>query len=301
MSELPLVSVIIPTYNRSGAVERAVNSALVQTLDDLEVIVIDDASTDDTLDVLARVDDPRLHVVRHERNMGAGAARNTGAGVAHGRYLALLDSDDEWEVDKLAAYVTAIESGADDVHAAVGTVRRVSDDGHHILLRPAPESFEPRRILARPVSGAGSSLVVVRSAWHEVAGCDETLPRHEDWDLVLRLSDHVRFVVVEKPLVTVHQGTFPDVATVRDAEARFLAKHRHRLDALTKPERRQVLAEHHLGVFALALVLGAWQEVLRSAFAAVRTRPASAIMLIRQTVLALRRGLRRLRPTPRME
>lgn len=88
-------SIVIPTYNRSSSVLDTINSCFDQTYDDLEVVVVDDGSTDDTRAVLARIDDPRLVVV-HQNNAGPAAARNHGMRVASGENIAFLDSDDRW-------------------------------------------------------------------------------------------------------------------------------------------------------------------------------------------------------------
>lgn len=94
-------SVIVPCYNAAATAEHAIRSILRQTDPDLEIIAVDDGSTDQTSAVLASFDDPRLHVVLHGSNRGISAARNSGLAVARGEYLAFLDSDDAWEPEFL--------------------------------------------------------------------------------------------------------------------------------------------------------------------------------------------------------
>src|SRR5262249_37649013 len=101
----PRVSVVMPTHDRADTVARAVQSVLVQTFQDLELIVVDDGSTDNTSAVLAALADPRLRVLRLDDNCGVSHARNIGVGAARGELLAFLDSDDEWLPEKLAAQV----------------------------------------------------------------------------------------------------------------------------------------------------------------------------------------------------
>src|SRR5690242_14976762 len=108
MGQQPSVSVIIPTYNRARFVGEAVASALAQTLPPLEVIVVDDGSTDDTADVVARLNDPRVVYLRQE-NAGPATARNTGVEAARGDLIALLDSDDRWLPRKLELQVPLFE------------------------------------------------------------------------------------------------------------------------------------------------------------------------------------------------
>src|SRR6056297_1668487 len=114
----PTVSVIVPTYNRADALPRTVESVLGQTLDDLELIVVDDASTDDTPAVIDDYDDDRVQFVQHERNQGASAARNTGIDRAEGDYVAFLDSDDVWRPTKLEKQVQTLARRGDDWVAA---------------------------------------------------------------------------------------------------------------------------------------------------------------------------------------
>ena len=111
MSEIAnglLVSVIIPTYNRADVVKRAINSAQLQTYKNLEIIVVDDASVDNTAEVVKSIIDHRLNYICHRTNLGGSEARNTGIKQAQGQYIAFLDSDDVWLADKLMAQLEAI-------------------------------------------------------------------------------------------------------------------------------------------------------------------------------------------------
>ena len=98
---MPRYSIIIPTYNRAGTVSNTLESCFSQTFEDFEIVVIDDGSKDNTVDVLRSIDDPRLKVVTQE-NAGPAAARNTGLDNASGDFIAFLDSDDVWYPDFLA-------------------------------------------------------------------------------------------------------------------------------------------------------------------------------------------------------
>jgi glycosyltransferase involved in cell wall biosynthesis len=107
--EGPLVSIVVPTYNRAQLVPRAIDSVLRQDYPRWELIVVDDGSTDGTDEVLARYRDERIRVVRHPRNRGATAAKNTGLGEIRGEWFTILDSDDELVEDALSALVAEIE------------------------------------------------------------------------------------------------------------------------------------------------------------------------------------------------
>ena len=106
----PTVSIILPTYNRAHTLRKAVDSILNQTYKDFELIVVDDGSTDDTYNLIKSINDYRIVYVKHEKNKGAAAARNTGIKLAKGKYIAFQDSDDEWYSHKLEKQMEIIEN-----------------------------------------------------------------------------------------------------------------------------------------------------------------------------------------------
>jgi len=115
---MPLVSVIIPVHNEANVIDRAIESVRTQTLEDFELIVVDDCSDNGTADIASSYDDPRMEVVHHSNNRGGGATRNTGIMNAEGRYLVFLDADDEWYERKLEAQHEHL-SLLDDSHVGV--------------------------------------------------------------------------------------------------------------------------------------------------------------------------------------
>ncbi len=104
------ISVIIPLYNRREEIGRAIASALRQSHAPHEIVVVDDSSRDNSASAVAALGDQRIRLLRHERNRGAAAARNTGIAAAEGEWIALLDSDDEWEPEKLARQLAALQA-----------------------------------------------------------------------------------------------------------------------------------------------------------------------------------------------
>jgi glycosyltransferase involved in cell wall biosynthesis len=109
MSEVPLVSVVVPAYNAEATIGNAIRSVLSQSVSDLEVIVVDDASSDGTLQQVEAVGDPRARIIQLERNSGPSAARNRGVKNARGRWVTFLDADDEWVSDRLERLLQATE------------------------------------------------------------------------------------------------------------------------------------------------------------------------------------------------
>ena len=125
---MPTVSVVIPTYNRADVLPRAIDSALGQSVADIEVVVVDDGSTDDTEALVADYEDDRLRYVAHETNRGANVARNTGIEAADGEYIAFLDSDDEWKPTKLERQLERLEGEPPRTFDAVDTAKGAEVD-----------------------------------------------------------------------------------------------------------------------------------------------------------------------------
>ena len=191
----PLVSVVMPSYNYGRFIAAALDSVFAQTYKNFEVIVVDDGSTDDSLDVLARYGD-RIQVLR-QKNEGPSAARNAGIRVARGRYVAFLDADDDWLPEKLSRQVALIES--DPATGVVGCWIRFTDangvinGGREYLTQasdPIDFGAQLRGIAVRSfwVGGSGSGALVRRDVFDNVGAFDPTLRAAEDWDLWFRIG-----------------------------------------------------------------------------------------------------------------
>ena len=197
----PIVSVIIPAYNRSSTIARSVESALAQTFHDLEVIVVDDGSSDTTRDVVQSIPDERLRLICHEMNLGAAAARNTGMKAATGRFIAWLDSDDEWQPDKLRIQIETLDRAASDVKACYCAHERVEQGRMRIHL---PRQNDRKKLFLGCDLGPGTTLLFERTVLDEVGYLDKSLGRYEDWDWLLRYCSIYRLVGLERPLARVY-------------------------------------------------------------------------------------------------
>jgi glycosyltransferase involved in cell wall biosynthesis len=224
---MPELSVVIPTRNRwpllSGT---ALPSALAQGDVDLEVVVVDDGSTDDTIARLAEVTDQRVRIVRRDRSGGMAAARNAGIAAARGEWVAFLDDDDLWAPRKLRTQIdAALRADADFVYAGVVAVDRASGVVGSLYLPPADELAA--KLLHACVIPAGCSNVVVRGdALREVGGFDEGFRHLADWDLWLRLSDR-RAAMCDEVLVAyvLHPGNMHAVDDSTDELDDLACKH----------------------------------------------------------------------------
>ena len=202
-----LVSVIIPTYNRARLVGAAVESVLAQTYRPLEVIVVDDGSSDESQHALSRYRDEIL-LLRHERNRGAPAARNTGVSAARGEYVAFLDSDDLWEPDKLEKQMAAMLAGP-GYGFCFCDYSLWRDDR---VVAPAVKCLAARKAGERPFEAllagnfvAAATILTTRGHLDEIGGWDESLGACQDWDLALRLSARLMVAYVDEPLLRVRE------------------------------------------------------------------------------------------------
>jgi len=199
---LPRVSVVIPTCNRAHDVCDAIDSALGQTFRDLEVLVVDDGSTDDTPEVIRRRfgSEPRLELLR-QANAGAGAARNRGIRRARGEYVAFLDSDDLWLPEKLELQIAHL-----DAHPAAGLVfcdLFFEEPGRRVRRFEATRfagDTSLRGLVERGFPLCTPAVVARRQALLEVGLFDETLRCAQDWDLWIRLLARTPAVYVDRPM-----------------------------------------------------------------------------------------------------
>ena len=129
-----LVSVVIPTYNRSDVVGRAIESVLAQTYTNFELLVIDDGSDDDTKKTIERIIDGRIRYHKHTQNLGESQARNTGVSRAIGKFIAFLDSDDEWLPVKLSEQLTYMENATNDEIGCATAFYRVYLDQRKVIV-----------------------------------------------------------------------------------------------------------------------------------------------------------------------
>ena len=200
----PRVTVAVTTWNRAHLVSRAVASAVTQTFTDIEILVVDDGSTDATPVVLARVGDPRVRVVRHDRNSGISRTRNTAIRLARGEWLAFLADDNEWAPDYLARQLAFAASRPD---ADVVYCRAQRRDGRMGNDGVMPEVIREGPVFRHVLRGwmpLMSCALVRLSTLREVGDVDERLKASEDWDLWLRLAQRTAFAGTPEILAVRH-------------------------------------------------------------------------------------------------
>jgi glycosyltransferase involved in cell wall biosynthesis len=204
---MPKVSVIIPTHNRAVFLRDAIQSALNQTFQDFEIIVVDDASRDSTGEVVQSFSDPRIVYIRHETNRGQGASRNDGIRRGSGEYVALLDDDDEWLPEKLEQQVRLLDSSSSEVGLVYSGFSRIDVSSKRAIGRVIPEKRGYAFAELCLKNWIGTSTVVVRRVCFEKVGLfDEALATGEDYDMWIRISKEFKIDYIGEPLVsyTVH-------------------------------------------------------------------------------------------------
>jgi len=219
---IPVVSVVIPAYNRAATISRAIQSVLAQTYQDFELIVVDDGSTDSTCDVVATMPDHRIRLLHHEENLGAAAARNTGMTASNGKYIAWLDSDDEWLPEKLSIQLQALKLSAPNEKACYTAYELIEKDISRIYI---PEHSDYKKLFLGCDQAPGSSLLFERSVLDEVGFLDISLRRYEDWDWLLRYCANYHLIAVDQPLVRVHFTPDRSAAHIESSALAFVAKY----------------------------------------------------------------------------
>ena len=243
---MPEISVLIPSYNRADLLPRALESVWRQEFDDMEVLVVDDGSSDGTVTWLdgQSKKHSNLRYVVHNRNKGEAAARNTALREARGTYIAFLDSDDEWLPGKLRAQMQYLDAAPPEIAGVItasysddGKTRVVLDDWH------LHEPITTRRLL---VKGFALNLhhtgLLKREAACTAGPYDETLRLYTDLDWVLRFLRHSRMGVIPEPYAVYYKAPWRDGRLVENAAHAFRRKNAAAFAALSPSDRRRAAA-----------------------------------------------------------
>jgi GT2 family glycosyltransferase len=241
MPPIPTISVVLPAFNRVASIRAAVDSVLRQSFGDFELLVVDDGSTDGTMAALAALTDPRVRLLANPRNLGAGAARNTGIRAARGVWVAFQDSDDEWLPTKLDRQMAALRGGdcvagycgMAVVGAGAARAPEAGEGGRtrlHYIPEPEITAVEGDVLtsLLEHSLVSTQTLIARRDCLERIGGFDESLPALEDWECAIRLAKLGRFSFVDAPLVHQHFS------------ANSITRHQDRRVAA----RQQIVAKH---------------------------------------------------------
>lgn len=192
------ISVIIPVYNGAKTIKHTIKSVLNQSYNNLEIIVIDDGSIDSTLEVVDSIDDCRIQVFSYH-NSGACVARNRGLSKALGKYIAFIDADDLWTLDKLESQWKVLQENS-QASVAYSWTDYINSEGQ--VIRPGRHVTANGDIYSKLVVynflENGSNPLISHDALKKIGGFNESLTAAQDWDMWLRLAAEYEFVCVEK-------------------------------------------------------------------------------------------------------
>ncbi|MFH1442351.1 MAG: glycosyltransferase family 2 protein [Candidatus Omnitrophota bacterium] len=203
-----LVSVIIPTYNRANLIGRAVKSVLAQSYPNFEIIVVDNASCDNTVEVINSIVDKRIKFIRHNVNRGPAASRNTGLKNSNGDYITFLDSDDEWLPEKLFCQLDVFKNDTDGIglvftngfNEAINTMAITEPIPSGIYYDPHKDKFYPLRKLITTLS----SWMMPSEVTKKIGYFDESMIAWDDGDYLARIAYEFPVYFLNKDLVFWH-------------------------------------------------------------------------------------------------
>lgn len=200
--QLPLVSVVLPTFNRASLLHRSISSILNQSMTALELIVVDDGSQDETVKVVESFADSRINFIKLGKNYGGNYARNRGIQASRANYVAFLDSDDEWLPTKLERQLARLEDDRISATVVYSQYYEYQEWTERTILLNTPHEGDVFQFLLKGWCPALSTFIIQRAALLEIGGFDETLPSFQDYDLFLRLAQKGNpFIAAPEPLV----------------------------------------------------------------------------------------------------
>ncbi len=227
----PSVSIIVPTYNRAHMLDRCLASIQQQTFTDWELLVVDDGSSDNTVEIVERWQrtDSRIRLIRQPVNKGVSHARNTGVNAASGEWVAFNDSDDEWIPEKLERQLARVDQIREHENREsvliYGWYRTQHTDGWSHCHN---ESFDGmvRSNLLRYFFASFITLMVKRSVYQEIGGLDTELLRGEDHDFLLRVSRRYPFDVLRETVSIAHRHEGPSLTTQNEYYRPYIDRYR---------------------------------------------------------------------------
>ncbi len=298
----PAISVVIPMYNSAKWIGGALDCVLSQTCRDYEIIVVDDGSTDDGAEIVARYGDPRITLIS-QSNRGLAGARNTGIRNARGRYVALLDADDRWHPDKLAEHVAHLDKYA-DIDVGFCWSKLIDENGCELGLtqRPPKGPIDAKTIFCRNPVGNGSAAVIRRTFLdriefaHPVAGypCwfDEAFRQSEDiecWTRMALVAD-ARFECIEKELTHYRisaEGLSADTSRQFETWRRFRDKIKAIDPAFVKNAGPLAEAYQRRYLARRCIIAGDGVQAARQMFKAMRLAPQILVLEPSRTLATL--------------
>ncbi|MFZ1619002.1 MAG: glycosyltransferase family 2 protein [Flavobacteriales bacterium] len=239
------VSVVIPVYNKAPFLREAVDSILLGTFTDLEIIAVDDKSTDDSLEVLRSISDVRMRIIELPQNLGPAGAANAGMDAAKGDYIVRMDADDISVPERISLQVAFMDSHP-EVGASGGSVKFFGSEKHAVELPLTPDACAAQLIFGVPVSQGAS--IFRRSVLEKHAlRYDPAWPRiGEDWLFWLRMARHTQFANLRSVVLEYRRGE-QNIGHGRDKAVDFVPLQRAAFEQLGIPFTSEELDLHLMG------------------------------------------------------
>lgn len=201
-----MISVIIPNYNRGQSILKAINSVLNQTITDFEVIIVDDCSTDNSIELISKIKDNRIRIFTMDQNSGAAAVRNYGIKMSRGKYISLLDSDDFYEPEFLKTSLKSLENTTKLVGFSWTGVRYIQDG------KEKEQVWYPKRkdtayltLLNSLHIGTNSGITFKKEVFQKCGYFNSELPAAEDTEFFLRISKEFDYCIVPEILINIER------------------------------------------------------------------------------------------------
>lgn len=291
----PLVSVVIPTYNRPVFLQRCVNSVLSQSYPNIEIIVVDDNDPDtdarkETEKIMdAFICNHNVFYMKHDKNRNGSAARNTGWKASKGKYITFLDDDDEVAKNKIEKQVDCLESLDESWGMCYTGYKLIKEHGDN------QKSCEKRygncyidALMRTMFMGSGSNLLLRKNVVDEIGGYDESFIRNQDVEFLARACENYKLAYVDEILLTIYQEGTRKKRSFEEIESyanHYLQKFQDRIDALDKKSRKKVISVISLERCRLAFVFGKRKEGLQ----VLKTNQVSVIIVIKYFFYLVRR------------
>ncbi|HEY9850633.1 MAG TPA: glycosyltransferase [Leptolyngbyaceae cyanobacterium] len=224
---MTMISVVIPVYNGEKTLKETIESVLTQTFQDFELIIINDGSTDNSLEIISGIKDERIKVFSYP-NAGLSASRNRGIDLANGEYISFIDADDLWTLDKLEAQLKTLQENPEAAVAYSWT--DCIDESGKFLGKGSYFSFSGdvrANLLLTNFIDSGSNVLIRMEALKKVGNFDESRQSCEDWDMWLRLAINYSFAAVSKPQILYRMSS-------SSMSVNFLRMERESLDVIEK-------------------------------------------------------------------
>ena len=253
-----LISIIIPSYGNPSFLENSIKSILSQTCQNWELIIVDDNNPDTearkkTEELIERYIniDKRIRYIKHEHNKNGAVARNTGFAVAKGKYISLLDSDDEYMPDRLQKCFDMMENASDNIAGVyTGCEFRRGGKVYHVEKNVKPGNFLVDTLACKFMFCTGSNIFVRKRVVDELNGFDGAFLRHQDYEFLVRVFEKYSLIAIQEPLVIKNNENFnlPNLEKQVAIKKQYLDKFKYIIDTLPEKDVNFIMHGNYINV-----------------------------------------------------